>query len=101
MADIVFRYQEMRSAANQVAEIAERYKNAAERFETDFLASISNWEGESKDKLEAFITGAVNEYIATTVPNIVTALSELLLANAEQMEKADQQIAENIPTSLG
>ena len=90
MADIIFRYPEMRAAANQVAEIAERYKSAAEKFETEFLSSISNWEGESKDKLEAFITGAVNEYIATTVPNIVNALSELLNANADQMEKADQ-----------
>ena len=28
------------------------------------------------------------------------ALSELLKANADQMEKADQQIADNIPSEL-
>ena len=50
--------------------------------------------------MSAFITGPVNEYMGTTVPGIVTALAELLKANADQMEQADQQIADNIPASL-
>ena len=62
--------------------------------------AIAGWEGASRDKMSAFITGPVNEYMGTTVPGIVTALAELLKANADQMEQADQQIADNIPASL-
>jgi hypothetical protein len=41
------------------------------------------------------------QYINETVPNLIKGLAELLNANADQMEKADQQIADNIPQSLG
>ena len=101
MADIVFKYDEMRQAVSQLEEIAGRYKSASETFQKDYLDATASWEGASKEKMQAFITGAVNEYMGTTVPGIVTSLAELLKANAEQMEKADQQIADNIPTTLG
>ncbi len=97
MADIVFRYQEMRAAADNIREIANRYKSAAATFETDFLAAIAGWEGESKEKMQKFISGSVMDYTRDTVPQLVTALAELLDANATQMENADRQIAENIP----
>ena len=97
MADIVFRYQEMRAAADNIREIANRYKSAAATFETDFLAAIAGWEGESKEKMQKFISGSVMDYTCDTVPQLVTALAELLDANATQMENADRQIAENIP----
>ena len=41
------------------------------------------------------------EYTRDTIPQLLKALAELLEANADQMESADHQIAENIPTSLG
>lgn len=97
MADIVFRYKEMRSAADEMDNIATRYQTSAETFENDFLASISSWEGESKEKMQKFVTGTVREYIHETIPQLVKALAELLRANADQMESADRQIAENIP----
>ena len=97
MADIVFRYQEMRTAADNIRGIADRYKRAAAAFEADFLAAIAGWEGESKEKMQKFISGSVKEYTYDTVPQLVTALAELLDANATQMENADRQIAENIP----
>ncbi len=100
MADIVYKFDEMRNAATQIEDIAQRYKSASEKFQNEFLDATTAWEGASKDKMQAFITGAVNEYMGTTVPGIVTALSELIKANADQMEKADQQIADNIPSSL-
>ena len=100
MADIVFKFDEMRNAATQIEDIAARYKNAAATFQKDFLDATAGWEGASKDKLTQFITGAVNDYMSTTVPGIVNALCELVKANAEQMENADQQIADNIPSSL-
>ena len=97
MADIVFRYPEMREAAAAIQDIANRYKSAAAIFETDFLAAIGGWEGESKEKMQHFITGSVKEYTYETVPKLLEALSSLLSANADQMENADRQIAENIP----
>ena len=97
MADIVFRYPEMRDAASAIQDIATRYKNAALTFETDFTAAISGWEGESKDKMQNFISGTVKEYTYDTVPKLLEALAALLNANADQMENADRQIAENIP----
>ena len=82
MADIVFKFDEMRTAVTQITDIASRYKAASDKFQADFAE------------------GPVNEYMGTTVPGIVTALAELLKANADQMEQADQQIADNIPASL-
>lgn len=97
MADIVFRYQEMTEAASAIQNIATRYKTAADTFETEFTSAISGWEGESKDKMQKFISGTVKEYTYDTVPKLLEALSTLLTANADQMKTADQQIAENIP----
>lgn len=101
MADIVFRYEEMRNAVSTIEGLSQDYANAASTFETDFLAAISGWEGTSKDQMEKFVTGPVMEYMRDTVSKLVNGLAELLAANADQMEKADQQIADNIPTSLG
>ena len=101
MADIVFRYPEMRQAANEITALAAKYKSAATTFESDFIAAISDWEGESKDKMQKFISGPVMEYTRDTIPQLLEALAQSLEANATQMENADHQIAENIPTSLG
>ena len=101
MADIVFRYVEMRQAVEDIRGISARYKELASNFESEFTSSISNWEGESKDAMQRFISGPVMEYTRDTVPQLIEALAELLAANADQMESADRQIAENIPTSLG
>ena len=100
MAVIVYRFDEMRSAAGKIEEIAARYKTAAATFQQEFRDATAGWEGASKDKLTAFITGPVNEYMDSTVPSIVNALAALLKADAEQMEKADQSIADNIPDKL-
>lgn len=101
MADIVFKYVEMRQAVEDIRGLSERYKAAASTFESDFTAAIKEWEGESKDAMQTFITGPVMEYTRDSVPQLILAMAELLEANATQMENADRQIAENIPTSLG
>ena len=74
------------------------YKNAASTFSTDFTTAIAGWEGTSKDKMSTFISGTVNTYISETIPDLLNALAELLDANADQMESADEQLAENIPS---
>ena len=98
MADIIFRYTEMRQAASDIKAIAARYKAAATTLESDFLGAISAWEGESKDAMQKFISGSVMDYTRDTIPQLLEALSDLLNANADQMENADRQIAENIPS---
>ncbi len=100
MADIVYRFDEMRAAAAKIEDISARYKTAAATFQSEFLDATSGWEGASKEKLTAFITGPVNDYMSSTAPSIVQALAALLNADAEQMEKADQAIADNIPDKL-
>lgn len=101
MADIVFRYPEMRSCATQIKnDIVNGYTGAANTFQNSFAAATSAWEGESKDKMTTFITGPVNEYMTKTIPELLNALAELLEFNATSMENADAEIASNIPTSL-
>ena len=97
MADIIFRYDEMQAAATKIEELATSYKNAATKFETEFTAAIAGWEGDSKVKMEKFIAGTVKSYTEETVPGMLSALAELLKANAKQMAEADTQIADNIP----
>lgn len=101
MANIVFRYEEMKKAVDEIKTIAGQYKTAATTLESDFRAAITNWEGDSKDAMQGFISNAVMEYTRDTVPQILEALAELLNANIEQMQNADAKIAENIPTTLG
>lgn len=101
MADIVFKYEEMRSAAEEINNIAARYKTAANTLESDFNGAITEWEGASKEKMQQFISGPVMQYTRDTVPKLLESLASLLNSNADQMEKADSQIAENIPTTLG
>lgn len=100
MADIVFNYVEMRKAVEDIKGIATRYKSAADTFNSDFTDAVSEWEGESREAMKRFIDGPVMEYMGETVPQLLEALAELLAANADAMEKADNQIAENIPASL-
>jgi len=101
-AEIRFNYNEMRSAATKIRDLAQNgYKAAATAFESDFNGAIANWEGESHDKMVTFISGPVMDYMGTTVPSLLEALAQLLEDNAAQMEKADQEIADNIPQSLG
>ena len=98
MADIVFKYDEMNTAVTQIKDLASQYRSAAGTFESDFLSAIGSWEGDSKDKMSSFISGPVKEY---TVPKLLESLADLLQSNISQMQKADQQIAENIPATLG
>lgn len=101
MADIVFRYPEMRSCANNIRQnIISNYTSAANTFQNSFAGATSAWEGESKNKMQAFITGPVNNYMTKTIPEMLEALAALLEFNADSMERADAEIASNIPSEL-
>ena len=101
MADIVFRYSEMQTCANTIRDtIKAGYTSAASTFQDDFAQAIGSWEGDSKEKMQQFISGPVNEYMATTIPELLEAFAQLLEFNAKSMQDADRQIADAIPTSL-
>jgi uncharacterized protein YukE len=99
MADhIRFDYEKMAATAATIREIAGKYKVAAETFQTNFTTAVASWEGESKDKLQKYITVSVKEYTQDSIPALLTALAELLEGNAAQMKQADHQIADTIPS---
>ena len=100
MADIKFMYPEMQNAATAVRDIKDRYTSAASKFQEDFATATNAWEGDSKDKMLQFISGPVNEYLAKTIPDLLEAFAALLEFNAQQMQKADREIANAIPNSL-
>ena len=101
MADIVFRYDEMTNAANEIRDLATRYKGIADTLQNEFTSAAASWEGDSKDAMTRFMTNGVNEYTAVTIPQLLNGLADLLDANNQQMKSADAGIAENIPSSLG
>lgn len=100
MADIIFNYVEMENAASAIDTLATKYATAATTLDSDFQTAIKDWEGVTKDAMSKFVSGPVTSYTGTTVPNIIKALATLLRSNAKQMGDADQQIADNIPTTL-
>lgn len=100
MADIVFRYVEMRKAAEDIRNMATKYQQASGKFVNGFNDSIAAWEGDSQEKMKQFVNAPVQEYMGETVPQLLNAFADLLDTNADQMEKADSQIAESIPTEI-
>ncbi len=97
---IVFDYDRMNATVGEIQAIAEEFKSAATQLESDFQAATSGWEGDSKEKMNALISGAVMSYARDDISTLLNGLAELLKANADQMANADQQIAASIPQSL-
>lgn len=101
MADIIYRFPEMETAAAEVDNIAEQYKNAAQTLVDSINSATANWEGESKMKFKSFLDGAVYEHLHKNIPQIVSIISAEIRASSENMSKTDASLAENIPQSLG
>ena len=101
MADkIVYDYQKMNNAVAQIRTIKDNYKNAGVTFNTNFTQNSASWQGESKDKLLQLINGDINTMLTKNIPEYLEALASLLEQNADQMAKADNQIAQSIPPQL-
>ena len=45
MADIVYKFDQMRSAAAKVEDISQRYKAASDKFQSEFADATKDWEG--------------------------------------------------------
>ncbi len=97
--DIRYDFAKMNVAITKIDNLVAQYKSAAETFNTDFLTAINGWEGASKDKM-LLLMASVKSYTGTQIPQAVGSLAELLKNNVEQMQSADQQIADNIPSEL-
>ena len=97
---IVFRYEEMTKCVASINEIAQKYKSAATQLQNDFDVAISEWEGDTSVKMKTFMDQAVMGFVGTDVPNLVSGFATLLQANIDQMQKADQTLSENVPTTL-
>ena len=101
MADMRFNYTAMSNASTQIRNtIKTAYVNAGNKLVDDFQAAISEWQGESKEHMETLMAGAVKEYLTKSIPDALEALANLLDENAKQMHNADNEIANQIPTTL-
>jgi WXG100 family type VII secretion target len=100
MADIVYRFPEMESAASEVDGYAEQYKSAAQNFLDAITTATASWEGASKDRFKTFMEGAVFEHIHDSIPQLVSVIAAEIRASSENMSKTDNSLAENIPQSL-
>jgi len=99
MADnIVYRFSEMRSAADAIDGYASDYGTAADTLIESLLSAVASWEGESKDKFVAFVNGTVREFAKDSVPQLVTVVAQQIQMSAENMEKTDADRAANIPS---
>jgi uncharacterized protein YukE len=101
MADIVYRFPEMETAASEVDGYAEQYKNAAQTLVDSIVSATANWEGDSRDKFITFLKGAIYEHTHENIPQIVGVIAAEIRASSENMSKTDAELAENIPQSLG
>ena len=48
MADIVYKFDQMRSAAAKVEDISQRYKAASDKFQSEFADATKDWERRCK-----------------------------------------------------
>ena len=101
MADIVYRFPEMESAASEVDGYADQYKSAAQTLIDSVASATANWEGDSKDKFKSFLEGAVYEHLHDNIPQLVGVIAAEIRASSENISKTDTSLADNIPQSLG
>lgn len=101
MADqIVFRLNEIETIANKIDGYANEYRQAAEVFLAAVDLATASWEGATKDKFAALISGSVYNHIYNSIPQLITGLATLLRANAQTMDEVDQKLADCIPDTL-
>jgi WXG100 family type VII secretion target len=100
-SEIIYRFDKMTDAAGKIDELAESYRNLGQQFIDKVNTETGGWEGDSKTKFSALVNGEVNQYLVKEVPAMLNGLAKLLRADAQQMEKADAQVAEGIPAGIG
>ena len=84
------------TAVQAIQKASEDYRNAGEEFIKSLNAAIAEMEGETKDALKKFIDTDVNEFVATSLPEAVKGMADLLEANRTNFIDVDKQIADSI-----
>ena len=97
---IVFDYTQMQTAVTSIKNLATQYQTAAQTLQSALTTATANWTGDSKDAFMNFVTGPINKHTATDVPAMVNAIATLLDNNAQSMQQADKQVANNMPSNL-
>jgi WXG100 family type VII secretion target len=100
MANIVYRFEEMRSAAEEIDGYVEDYKSAAQTLQSALDTATANWEGDSKTKFKTYIDGPIYTHLHDKVPEILAIIAAEIRASADNMERTDSEVASGIPSSL-
>ena len=96
---IVYNYEQMATAVQQINAIAESYQQLARAFCQEMEQATTGWEGNSRIAMMNFINNSVFNYIGNTVPQLVQSFAQLLDQNAKQMGNADTQVAQSIQST--
>ena len=96
---IVYNYNAMLTAFNQINAAANDYATAATALKTALESSTAGWEGLSKDKFDTLVKSVI-EYLSTNVPEIVRGIAKLVDNSGTVMAQADSDIAGHIPDSI-
>lgn len=99
--DIVYDYGKMKDAATNIRNIATDYGKLGEEFLKAIEGHMSSWEGDSKDKFLTLLEGEVRRYIVEEIQKMLNSFAQLLETDADEMKKADEQVAAGIPEGIG
>ena len=99
--DIVYDYEKMKDAATNIRTIASDYSKLGEEFLRNIGTAIGDWEGESRQKFKALLEGEVRRYIVEEIQKMLNSFAQLLETDADEMKKADEQVAAGIPEGIG
>ena len=97
---IRFCKTEMEKAVQDIQQKAEELRKAGNLFSENMVSELVGWEGPSKEKFVQFINGAVHTHLTEDIPKLVEGLAQMLQSNYTQMNKADEDMASQLPTTL-
>lgn len=94
---VTFDYTQMNAVENSIRNThVQAYTAAAQAFKTAMDTAIAPWTGESKEKFTALLNGTVYPHLERSVPDMVTAMADVLRDNASAMSQVDASIAQQI-----
>ena len=96
MADRIVYNDNMENVAGQIEELATRYQSIGTSFVSDVIAAFAEWEGDSRVAMERLMNGPVNNYVATTIPEILNAFAQTLRDNKTYMQTTDNNTSAEI-----
>ncbi|GHU53553.1 hypothetical protein FACS1894132_06010 [Clostridia bacterium] len=93
---IVFKYDQMNTAATAITEKEAKFKSDGQKLITDLKETFSKWEGSSATAFDNLLDGRVNEFIVVQIPNLIDVLVEEIKVSSSSMKETDDTIAGQI-----